>query len=192
MAWDIAKTRSGRNSSGMTLTFHDRWLWRHRLRSAAASPLSVSWRGLSILVGPWEIWASRAAQVIELVSQLSRTVRRDLISPIEELGVNAYRSSQPRPSGNRLSVLFIDDNHIDFRVVDLHDFEWSIHHILTGFCRCRLDDVAFTTLEASDPRIDGPYPGCNRRSWVRLKRRNLAGGERQPLGLNLQDVGDQR
>jgi hypothetical protein len=83
------------------------------------------------------------------------------VKPGYGAGENIYGQRQPRPSGNGLSLLLIDENDIDFRMVDLHDFEQSTHRILTEFCGCRLDDVAFATHEASDPPVDGSYLGFN-------------------------------
>src|SRR5215469_5892407 len=46
-------------------------------------------------IRPRQVWTSRAALVIQVPRLLARTIGRDLVGPVEQLGVDAVADNQP-------------------------------------------------------------------------------------------------
>src|ERR1700730_1752592 len=61
---------------------------------------------------------------------------------------------QPRPAWQRRACQFVDNDDIDFRMIDLHDLERTANCIFPRDCRGRLDDIAFAASLAPNPDVD--------------------------------------
>src|SRR5258708_36837175 len=61
---------------------------------------------------------------------------------------------QPRPAWQRRACQFVDNDDVDFCMIDLHDLKRTANCIFPSDCRGRPDDVAFAASLAPNPDVD--------------------------------------